>query len=100
LIANNLEWLEDFFQSLCNGDWEHGHGVRMETLDNPGWFIELDLSDTVFSDVLFDSKVLLRTDTDWIHCVKEEQMLRCAGGVRNLNEILGVIRDWVDSTGL
>ena len=35
-----------WYQSQCNGSWEHHHGVRLETLDNPGWLLTLDLVQT------------------------------------------------------
>lgn len=32
-----LERLEEWFENNCDGDREHGAGIRIETLDNPGW---------------------------------------------------------------
>ncbi|MER8104122.1 immunity 53 family protein [Kitasatospora sp. NPDC094016] len=43
---NALEFLQSWYESQCNEDWEHEFGVRIETLDNPGWTIEIDLIDT------------------------------------------------------
>ena len=38
-----LEWLEQWYQSQCDGEWEHDCGVTIETLDNPGWLVQVDL---------------------------------------------------------
>lgn len=35
--ANELIWLQSFYNRLCDGDWEHSFGVNLTTLDNPGW---------------------------------------------------------------
>lgn len=35
--------LEDWFACQCDGDWEHQGGIRIETTDNPGWFVQVDL---------------------------------------------------------
>lgn len=38
-----IDRLEDWYQSNCDGDWEHGFGVTIESLDNPGWSLTADL---------------------------------------------------------
>lgn len=38
-----LEWLQRWYQAQCDGDWEHECGIRIESLDNPGWLIKADL---------------------------------------------------------
>ena len=44
VIGNNLEWLFKWFYEQCDGDWEHGKGIRIGTLSNPGWFINIRFS--------------------------------------------------------
>ena len=39
----DLGWLERWYQAQCDGDWEHHSGVTIETLDNPGWLVKIDL---------------------------------------------------------
>ncbi|SBT52639.1 Imm53 family immunity protein [Micromonospora auratinigra] len=41
-----MDFLQHWYLSNCDGDWEHEFGVRIETLDNPGWTVEVDLVDT------------------------------------------------------
>ena len=36
-----LNWINGWFQSNCDGDWEHGFGITIETLDNPGWCVKI-----------------------------------------------------------
>ena len=30
----------------CNGEWEHGYGIEISTLDNPGWSVRIQLAGT------------------------------------------------------
>jgi hypothetical protein len=50
---SSLTQLEDWYHAQCNGDWEHGLGVKIETLDNPGWLLMVDLEDTSLEEVSF-----------------------------------------------
>ena len=38
--------LENWYFSNCNEDWEHQFGVKIDTLVNPGWRVEIDLEGT------------------------------------------------------
>ena len=38
--------LQGWYASQCNGDWEHDLGIRIESLDNPGWRVQIDLRGT------------------------------------------------------
>jgi hypothetical protein len=33
--------LQDWYAAHCNGEWEHQHGVVIESLDNPGWWVKI-----------------------------------------------------------
>ena len=45
-MKNNFLWLQQWYYGHCNGDWEHGSGIHIDTLDNPGWSITINLEDT------------------------------------------------------
>lgn len=56
-MANgNLEWLMNWYVRKCNNDWEHSFGVKIDTLDNPGWTVEIDLRETCLEGCPFESK--------------------------------------------
>ena len=38
-----LERLQDWYAQQLNGDWEHGRGICIKSLDNPGWMLDVDL---------------------------------------------------------
>ena len=45
-MSTDIEWLEQWYVAQCDGDWEHAKGVKIETLDNPGWLLTVDLAGT------------------------------------------------------
>ena len=49
-----LERLQDWYLAQCDEDWEHSYGVKIDTLDNPGWLIDVDLKDTSLEFRPFD----------------------------------------------
>jgi hypothetical protein len=38
---NELRQIQDWYKSQCNGEWEHSCGLSIETLDNPGWRVQI-----------------------------------------------------------
>jgi len=43
---DNLKWLTQWYLAQCNDDWEHLYGVKIDTLDNPGWSLRIELTGT------------------------------------------------------
>ncbi len=39
---DDLQWLERWFAAQVDGTWEHQFGVKLETCDNPGWWVRID----------------------------------------------------------
>jgi len=60
--------IESWFARHCNGDWEHGSGVRINTLDNPGWSVDIDLAGTALSGKALSRIQEEREEHDWVHC--------------------------------
>jgi hypothetical protein len=41
-----LELVQRWYAAHCDGEWEHQYGIKIETLDNPGWRVTIDLTNT------------------------------------------------------
>ena len=98
-MSNNnvLSWIEEWYSSHCDGEWEHDYGVKIETLDNPGWFLVIDLKGTP-KELAKESKIEIeRNETDWVHCFIRETRFEAAGGTKNLQEMLYIFKRWVTS---
>ncbi len=42
----DIERLQAWYLAQCDGEWEHGFGPTISTLDNPGWSVKVDLKGT------------------------------------------------------
>ena len=89
-----LERLQRWYLAQCDGEWEHVYGVEVGTLDNPGWTVKIDLTDTALSAVPFDRLEAHYTDDDWVVCRVEGYSFHAACGPLNLEEALEVFLDW------
>jgi len=81
-----------------DGHWEHGHGIRIGTLDNPGWRLSIDLEETELKERPFAPVRIERTETDWVHCRVEARVFRGAGGPHNLRELIDQFLRWADGS--
>ena len=45
-LTEELIWLQRWFAAQCDGQWEHGFGITIETLDNPGWSVRICVEGT------------------------------------------------------
>lgn len=89
--------LERWYSRQCNGEWEHSYGVKINTLDNPGWRVEIDLRDTRKQGATLQTVKLERTDDDWIHYWIEKRRFQIACGPGNLSEAIEVFVQWFES---
>jgi hypothetical protein len=94
MVADPLAFLQQWYHQQCDGDWEHMYGVRIGTLDNPGWSLEIHIVETSLEASSFDRVRIERTDDDWISCWTEDGFFRGACGPLNLGELLQIFADW------
>jgi hypothetical protein len=92
-----LMWLQGWFTAMCDGDWEHGEGVRIETLDNPGWRVHIELAGAGMADNEFERVRIQRDEHDWVHAWVERESFEIACGPTNLSEALYTFREWVSA---
>jgi len=103
--------LIDWYVSHCDGDWEHQYGVRLETSDNPGWILTIDLADTNLDgrEMLaikegtavdgcsheYESPDLSR----WLHCSVRDNKFVGAGDPTQLARLFGEFEIFRKSCG-
>jgi Immunity protein 53 len=101
-----ISWLENWYRSQCKFDWEQLKGIKIETLENPGWLIQIDLADTHLERFAND-RVLVAEGTppsaangnaggpEWMECKFEAGQFVGAGDPARLGQILKVFQHWV-----
>lgn len=103
-MLNSIEWLQAWYQAQCNGEWEQSSGISMESLDNPGWCVRVDLHGTALENVpMVDVSVGqinhdgLDGEQNWLHCQVDDSRFVGAGGPVSLLAICDAFRQWAES---
>ena len=95
-----LSKLQKWYASQCNDDWEHSYGIIIETLDNPGWKIDIDLEETNLKDRAFkkiESKNFLHNNDDWLSCHVENNKFLGCGDPSKLEKIISIFLEWAEN---
>lgn len=92
-----FELLQNWYIQQCDGDWEHEFGIKIDTLDNPGWSVSIDLIGTNLENKNLTKINQLTTENDWIQCKVENYKFQGAGGPKNLTDIIHVFIEWQNS---
>ena len=95
---NALKELQRWYDSQCNGHWEHSYGVKIDTLDNPGWAVRIDLSATTLASRSFAEFRRDEGETKWLFCRVHNGQFLGDGGPLMLEDILQVFLDWAAAT--
>ena len=70
----------------------------METIDNPGWSVQIDLTGTELIRAPFENREINRSEDDWLVTWVEDDKWHLACGPLNLSEGLSYFRTWVGDT--
>ena len=93
-----LRQLCDWYAAQADGDWEHEYGIKIETLDNPGWHVQINLKDTSLEAVDFtEYRDSYDDDVKWLLCRKIDGVFDVACGVPRLEDALSRFLDWAES---
>jgi hypothetical protein len=93
-----VEWLQRWCKEQADGEWEHGHGVNIHTVDNPGWWISIDLTDTEYEDIYYEAPTVEISDTDWYFYRFEKKKFTASGDLSKLEFLLCKFREQLEKT--
>lgn len=98
-----IDRLNAWYAAQCNGSWEHQAGIRIESCDNPGWWVKINLKGTALGGREFarhaegvDNEHWQIQD-DWIDCYIKDGEFIGAGSPQRLEEILNRFLDWAET---
>ena len=86
-MGNAFVRLQSWYIAQCDGEWEHEFGVKIDTLDNPGWMMQVDLKRTGEEGRGFEEVEIERSESDWLHCRVASNKFEGFGGPSNLEEM-------------
>lgn len=96
---DNLSWLATWFASQCDGEWESDYGLTLESVNNPGWALGIDLDGTGIDPDAFTTVADQRTEHDWVEAKVMDGVFHGGCSPENLNELVGIFRAFVESGG-
>lgn len=79
--------LIDWYSIHCNGNWEHSYGFEINTLDNPGISLSIDLNETCLKNKSY-IKELDNGDFDWYSIESKNNKFTIACSPNNFNTTL------------
>lgn len=98
-----LTRLQQWYAKQCNGSWEHSLGVLIETCDNPGWWVKVNLKGTDLQDVGYleiaenVNAAHFAQGPEWLNCRIEDGTWHGAGDQTKLERILELFLDWAEA---
>lgn len=95
--SNNelLDWLGFWMKEQCDGDWEHENQIIIQTLDNPGWYVLIDLDGTSLEEISIDEKKDV-SENDWYYYKISKKKFAGYGDLNKLNFLLNTFKKLVD----
>lgn len=98
--------LMQWYSEQCNGLWEHRFGVSIESTDNPGWWVKIDIPatlapepvDTILTQNGMPSSegTVTKVSPEWIVCRIHNGQFDGAGDPGSLVRIIEVFMEFVE----
>jgi hypothetical protein len=87
-----LTRLQNWYITNCDDVWEHSHGISIDTLDNPGWTIKIDLTDTCLQNLAYEKQVD-NGRFDWMFIKVVKKFFEASGDPSKLSILLSIFLD-------
>lgn len=92
-----LEKLTSWYADTCDGDWEHRFGVEIQSLDNPGWAVRIDLKGTPLEGTRLPKEERDAAPDDWYRVAIEDGQFRGYGDPGKLSLLLAKFGAFADA---
>ena len=102
---STLSRLQDWYSRQCDGDWEHSLGVVIESCDNPGWWVKVNLKGTKLQQCSFTEiaenvdEARFAQGPQWLSCRVDENIWHGAGDENKLGRIFDLFLSWAEANG-
>jgi len=94
---DTLRGIQDWYKSNCDENWEHDYGVEIDTLDNPGWSVAIDLLGTNLDGKIIEEVNCEVSANDWHVYKTENDQFIGYGDPTKLDYLLKVFIEWAKS---
>jgi len=91
-----LDWIQNWFKDNCDGNWEKDEVIQITTLDNPGWEVEIDISNTSIANIKINRILNESSPQDWYGVKIENQKFNASGDSGKLKFLLGLFKEMIE----
>jgi hypothetical protein len=98
-----IERIAGWYIRQCDGEWEHHQGISIQSCDNPGWWVKIELKGTALESIAFN-RTAENVDAQgfqqgprWLHCKVADGVWDGAGDETRLEQILELFLKWAES---
>jgi len=92
-----LRWLQDWYLSMCDGEWEHDEGLKIISSDNPGWIVRINVRDTKLEEVQIPYQLVEKSTTDWYGIAIQDSVFSGVGDPLKLEFIISTFKSLLGS---
>lgn len=92
-VMETLTWIQDWFKEQCDGYWEHSYSIKIETLDNPGWSITINLEGTSLENTEIEYQLFEKAEDDWYGFKSKNNLFEAVGDPNKLQILLEKFRE-------
>jgi hypothetical protein len=86
-MGDGLGALQAWFAAHCDGNWEQEYGVTIQTVEEPGWELRVDLVGTRLEGTALPRQAVARAE-DWCEMWCDGFTFYAVGGPHDLDELL------------
>ena len=91
---DDIRWLQGWYLDQCTDSLEPQSSIRITTIGNPGWRVEVDLEGTSLEQKSMPPTEVHRSEHDWLVAKVEGKRFDGCGGPDNLGELIHIFRLW------
>ncbi len=78
-------WIIKYLLNYNNHNSSKKNGVSLTSVSNPGWWLDVDLHDTPFASIKFDSGLVELSEHDWYFVTFKDKKFKASGDTRKLS---------------
>lgn len=97
--ASIVDWIQQWYINQCDGEWEHEYGIKVYTVDNPGWSVVIDLNHTTLEDLEMPYQLFEKSEDDWYGFSIQKNAYKASGDPTKLELLLKKFKEIVDANG-
>lgn len=89
---NTIKWLEKWFSSNCDEDWEHENPIIIQSTANPGWSIEMNLRETALEHLNIEYSLTELSEEHWYGYSVKDAKFKASGDPTKLLFLLDLFK--------